>query len=136
MPSYLTLNTISVLTCNNPISCPDDTTHAGISLDAQISPAKGEEPMQLPKTLYEWILGVEAAREQNQLVDVNSCSSDLELYSVEKARAPPTEDWHSYTGYYERWFLLLPNERGILSSNDWVQIKNYLPLTRTLANGY
>lgn len=61
-------------------------------------------------------------------------SSEMERYASEPARPPPTLDWHDWKSEFAPWWVLLPErkERGVLSSNDWVEVRNRPPLTRRL----
>ncbi|CUA73507.1 Bifunctional uridylyltransferase/uridylyl-removing enzyme [Rhizoctonia solani] len=87
------------------------------------------------QAVAKWITEVERACGQNVAVGPeNHSSPDLERYAAEPARAPPTVDWHDCKSEFAPWWVLLPEleERGVLSSNDWVEIANLPPLTRKL----
>lgn len=111
-------------------TCTSALVHRSPSGQEGLSEA--EEIVRLPKDMHHWILGVEAARKRSALVNVDNLHLDLEQYTQEKARAPPTDDWHSWTSEYAPWYVVLPEDTGVLSSNDWVEVNNYPPLTRAL----
>jgi hypothetical protein len=103
--------------------------------DTQGKTAEAEQTVRLPKDLLDWIRGVEFWHERQELAAVAHHSPDLQRYADEKARTPPTHDWHTWTSEYAPWYVLLPKNRSVLSSNDWVEVKNYRPLTRPLDEG-
>ncbi|QRV97788.1 hypothetical protein RhiJN_25807 [Ceratobasidium sp. AG-Ba] len=83
-----------------------------------------------------WVAGVEQARQQNYLMDPeNDESPEAIKYAEEPARATPTHDWHHWTSEFAPWWMVLPEppERGIISSNNWTEIRNRPPLTRRLS---
>ncbi|CAE6531585.1 unnamed protein product [Rhizoctonia solani] len=85
-----------------------------------------------------WITEVERACGRNVAVGPgNHSSPGLEHYAAEAARAPPTVDWHDCKSEFAPWWVLLPDlkERGVLSSNDRVEIANLPALTRKLNSG-
>lgn len=126
----------STLTSENSIPCQENTTslpaptYSFTKVQAKL--AEANQTVRLPKDFPEWILGVEVARQQNQLAEVVDHSPDLEKYAAEEARAPPTDDWHSWKSEYALWYTPPPKNKGTFSSNDWVEVKNYPPLARAL----
>ncbi|EUC57558.1 hypothetical protein RSOL_225190 [Rhizoctonia solani AG-3 Rhs1AP] len=87
------------------------------------------------KGVTEWVASVEYARGQNVLVEPQDDSSpETSKYTTEPARTSPTLDWHGWESAFAPWTIPLPEykERGVLSSNDWVEIKNLPPLPRRL----
>ncbi|KAG8695555.1 hypothetical protein FRC11_001406 [Ceratobasidium sp. 423] len=82
-----------------------------------------------------WVAGVARACGPDAPLEPEVDSSpEMEQYASEPARPPPTLDWHNWKSEFAPWWVLLPErkERGVLSSNDWVEIRNRPPLTRRL----
>ncbi|CAE6442909.1 unnamed protein product [Rhizoctonia solani] len=93
-------------------------------------------PLALDKAeITGWVAGVAHACGSDAPLEPGvDSSSEMEQYASEPARPPPTLDWHDWKSEFAPWWVLLPKrkERGVLSSNDWVEIRNRPPLTRRL----
>ncbi|CAE6433026.1 unnamed protein product [Rhizoctonia solani] len=88
----------------------------------------------LCEVVAKWITDVERARGQSALVEEYDPSPETEQYAAEPVRAPPTVDWHDWKSEFASWWLVLPEERGVLSSNDRVEIRNLPSLTKRMDN--
>ncbi|KAG9098191.1 hypothetical protein FS749_004441 [Ceratobasidium sp. UAMH 11750] len=88
--------------------------------------------------LANWIAGVTLARQQEELAEPeDEKSPESNQYAAEPARQPPTENWHNLASEFAPWWVVLPEpqERGVISSNDWAEISNYQPLVRRIDGG-
>ncbi|CCO36506.1 hypothetical protein BN14_10643 [Rhizoctonia solani AG-1 IB] len=84
----------------------------------------------------EWMIEVELARQQSELINPpDEESLHTRMYRSEPPRPPPTKNWHSWTSEFAPWWVVLPEpkDRGVVSSNDWAEIKNFPPLMRKVA---
>ncbi|CUA67009.1 hypothetical protein RSOLAG22IIIB_02923 [Rhizoctonia solani] len=82
-----------------------------------------------------WAAGVERARGLDGLVELEDDLSPMtKQYAAEPVRAPPIVTWYERESKLGFWYAVLPDvkRRGVLSSNDWVSMKNLPPLTRKL----
>ncbi|KAG8749636.1 hypothetical protein FRC11_011132 [Ceratobasidium sp. 423] len=121
--SHLSLSTP---TPNDSILSDGEANHTPSPLFATLASTRRQE-------IAEWVVSVDHARQQNELAEPESDNSPGCIrYAAEPARSSPTQDWHSWTSKFAPWWVLLPEpkERGVISSNDWAEIRNRPPLTR------
>ncbi|KAG8721214.1 hypothetical protein FRC08_014947 [Ceratobasidium sp. 394] len=85
-----------------------------------------------PQTVADWVADVEKARRLNLLEEPSQCLESVGRYTAEPARVLSIKDWHRLTSRYAQWWVPLPDDGSVLSSNDWAESMGYPSLTRSV----